>query len=288
MQRKAFNPSGSVFLGGSKFTWIPAHKLENLVENELTEEVAAAAGTTVRHIRLNRIADQEAKKQALLASPVRPEIQRQLLAATTLHQEWLTRLHCHLDTSSVCDATNEDNQPHRQAGAEDLTLANAPGFFPKWPWGVTVAGYSWKPKIPATQKPPKKWRHSEHDWEVICAFLRNLRWKIGSDESAAFCELAIALHVGGHQLDNHASLLIHDVLTKVRQCLQWLAKDPQCQPFPGEMSPGFAKSCGRVLCQGAVVGASFYMSDVSRLFLAAALKAGAGRTTESWKTPFPS
>lgn len=270
-------------------SWIPAHQLETTPEDQLTEVDALRAGTTVRHIVLNRRADAEAKRQALQVSPVNPDIQRILPAAVNLHQEWLTKLHCHLETTTVCkkDDAPQLAQKHDK-GSESLTLASAPAFFPKWAWSASIREYKWKPKIPSNVKMPKRWRHSFHNWQQICSFLQTLVWKIHPNESSAFCEFAIAFHTEGHKLDEHVNLTMHDIFTQIRQCLQWLSKDASCQPFPGSMQPGYAKSAGKVLCQGAIVGASFYMTDRSLFLLASALHAGAGRTTESWKAAFPS
>lgn len=268
--------------------WIPAHRLESTSNQDLTDAAAAAVGTTVRRLIYNRRADAEAKRQALLASPVHPEIQRVLPAAVALHQELLTKLHCQLDTTGVCNhAAFKDQNRTTSQGSDELAFDKAPTFFPKWPWGALVECYPWKPKLPTNVAAPKRWRHSEDNLTCICNYLRKLQWKVHHAESSAFCEFAIAFYTAGEKLDHHANLTMHDVFTQIRQCLQWLAKDPTCQPFPGEMQPGFAKSAGKVFCQGAIVGASFYMSDQSLFTLASALKAGAGRTTESWKVAFP-
>ena len=63
---------------------------------------------------------------------------------------------------------------------------------------------------------------------------------------------------------------------RIRQCLQWLPEDDNCQPFPGKMQPGYSKFEGKVLCQGAIVG----VTNECLFRLAATLQAGAGRTAE--------
>lgn len=193
VQRRALHPRPLTVV------WIPAHQIEQVADADITEEQAQKCGTTKRHVILNRKADHAAKTQALAASPVRPEVQHVVQAAVGLHQEWLTKLHCHLDTSAV--GIHHDDQlaqVDKNGGSEHLSRENAPKFFPEWPWGASAHAYKWLPKIPHQVDMPKRWRHSEKNWKTICDFLRSLRWKIHKDDSAAFCEFALAFHT---QLD---------------------------------------------------------------------------------------
>ena len=285
---KLWHHRKQIFCDPLQVCWIPSHCLEHVSDTDLTESAAQALGTTVRHILRNRQADREAKRQALLHAPVDPKVQRLVTPATLLHQEWLTRLHCHLDTRQQIGEPNleptQGGDSHQPSG---VSLTAAIASFSKWPWNSHLGTYKWKPKIPDAIPVPKRWRSSTSNWHTVCDFLRTLRWTVQPGNSTAFCELAVHFHASGFQLDDHDEMLIHDVYTLIRQCLQWLAKTDGCQPFPGDMQPGHAKSVGKVLCQGAITGASAYLSNHSLHLLACALQAGAGRASESWKLHFP-
>lgn len=81
--------------------WIPAHVLESVPDTLLTEEQAAAFGATVRHNRLNRIADRVAKHLAHRLSPVHQSVQQQARQAIYRHQYWFTMLHAMLPTAAL-------------------------------------------------------------------------------------------------------------------------------------------------------------------------------------------
>lgn len=268
--------------------WIPAHLLEQYPDYAICDALAQTVGSTSQHILHNRWADREAKSQAFKHSLVKPETQRYVEPAVLAHQEWLTKLHVHLATHEVAKPSFQDQASADVIDTEALTIHSAPTFFPRWDWNVSAHLFPWKPKIPADLAPPKRWKHSKHDWMQITSFLGQLRWRSDSHASAAFCELALQLHAQGFHLENHTELTIHDLLTRVRQCLQFLMKDPACQVCPGSLVPGHAKSEGRVLCQGAVVGAVPCYSNESLCLLAQAIGTGAGRTTQSWAVPLSS
>lgn len=265
--------------------WIPAHLLEEFPDFAISDTLAQTVGSTRKNILHNRWADREAKLQAYKYSLVRPETQRLVEPATLAHQEWLTKLHVHLATHEVAKPAFQDTASAAVIDTDALTLDNAPEFFPKWAWDAPAALFPWKPKIPSDLPPPAKWKHSLHDWRQIVTFLSQLRWRTAPHASAAFCELALQMHAQGYELEKHADLTIHDLLTRVRQCLQFLVKDPTCQACPGSLVPGHAKSEGRVLCQGAVVGAVPCFSNRCLFLLAQAVGTGAGRTTQSWAVP---
>lgn len=79
---------------------------------------------------------------------------------------------------------------------------------------------------------------------------------------------------------------MHSVTCVVRQAFQFLIKDQNVQLSPGVFSATHVKSCGRVLPQSAIVNAVPFVHDDALLFLAQILCSGAGRTIESWSSPF--
>ena len=92
----------------------------------------------------------------------------------------------------------------------------------------------------------------------------------------------------GMNLEKHADLTIHDLLTQSATMFAIFSQGSDMPSYvPGSLVPGHAKSEGRVLCQGAVVGAvpCFSNDSLCLFLLAQAVGTGAGRTTQSWAVP---
>lgn len=81
-----------------RISWIPAHKLEHIPVQYLTEDFAKACGSTVQHSVNNRVADYTAREFAASIAPVDPALRQQLKQAILGHQAWLVQLHSLLPT----------------------------------------------------------------------------------------------------------------------------------------------------------------------------------------------
>ena len=264
--------------------WIPAHLFENVPNHQLCPVKAANAGTTVQHIIRNRDADHAARALAGRIAPVYPHMARAMQAAATLHQEWLVRLHAHLDTHAEVSVPPSLDIP---ATVDNFNIVDARRQFPKWDWTAVKALHSWKPKIPDKLAPPKRWRYAQAEWHEICRFARSLRWKIQAGTASSFCEIAVLFHAKGFRCEgDYESITMHSIVCKIRQAFQFFSKDVHVDAFPGDFNPRFVKSAGKVLPQSAIVGAVPFMEDDVLFSLAKALNAGAGRTIDSWRVPF--
>ena len=114
-----------------------------------------------------------------------------------------------------------------------------------------------------------------------------LRWKKEPGSAVAFCELALLFHHLGHRVKgDFSAITIQVVICMLRQAFQYLIKNQDIQTCPGDFSSTFVKSNGRVLPQSAVVGAVPWVQDSALLFIAQTVCNGAGRTIESWRSPF--
>ena len=188
-------------------SWIPAHVCEDTPDELLDPVVVAGFNTTVEHVRLNRRADRAAKSCALRISPVKPDMIPVVQAASTLYQEWLVKLHCHLDTHAV-----HEEEPERSSTNDILDLPTAKRMFPNWLWDEPKRAFPWKPKIALDLKVPDRWRHAKADWHTICCFARQLQWRHEEGCATAFCELAALFHFQGHRLQGDYSVLtMHSV-----------------------------------------------------------------------------
>lgn len=270
-----------------EITWIPAHLCEHIPDQKLDEATAAASGSTLLHVLRNRDADRAAKLCAQRIAPVFFHMPQVMGAATALHQEWLVRLHAHLDTGNDDEVKPDHMQAPPQTADSQITLGAAKTMFPIWHWHPHKSHFLWRPKVPALVEMPKRWRYSAKDWSTICNFVRGLRWREDADGAISFCELAVLFHHTGWRFEACSSALqIHEVTCKLRQAFQYLLKDPKVQVCPGEFSATFVKSAGRVLPQSAIIRAFPLIEDQTLVYLARTLCSGCGRTIESWRTPF--
>ena len=126
----------------SKFSWIPAHQLEEVADNLLTETQAVSCGTTVQHILLNRIADRVAKRLASRLAPVCPEILQP--GESMLHisdiNNGLVQLHSLLPTNADTQVpmTLLVKRQYRKS-LMTLTEAQAMALYPQWHWTTPLS-----------------------------------------------------------------------------------------------------------------------------------------------------
>ena len=206
-----------------EITWIPAHLCEHIPDQKLDEATAAASGSTLLHVLRNRDADRAAKLCAQRIAPVFFHMPQVMGAATALHQEWLVRLHAHLDTGNDDEVKPDHMQAPPQTADSQITLGAAKTMFPIWHWHPHKSHFLWRPKVPALVEMPKRWRYSAKDWSTICNFVRGLRWREDADGAISFCELAVLFHHTGWRFEACSSALqIHEVTCKLRQAFQYL------------------------------------------------------------------
>ena len=263
-------------------TWIPAHCLERVPDTMLTDDLAFAAGSTVEHILHNRLCDRTAKALAQRLSPVQMDIQVAAEQAVHDHQAWLIRLHALLPTHETCHTQDHIDS----AMPEEISKEVCQARFGQWPWGLPKNHYSWKPKIPKGCEPPVRWRGHPENWIQVCKFLSGLRWKLDPDDSFSFCELAVTFHNAGFRIVGDLQFLtFYDIYKVIRDVMLQLSKLDNVQAFAGTFNTAKPRSCGRVLPQGCIDGASPFHTDDCRVLIARAFAKGAGRELESWKLP---
>ena len=262
--------------------WIPAHCLDTLSEVEITEAMAMQKKTTRENILNNRKADQAARFSAKKLAPVHPDMQTRANKAIDAHHAWLVSLHKLLPTSDPGD-------PHvksQDTGPADVPLDQCKLRFPSWHWHLPKKHFPWKPKIPLHMKCPTRWAHTGTEWRTRCAFLRQLSWVQDAEQSYSFTELAAVFHASGFKLDGDTQLLtFFDMYKIIRERMQYMSKQPDCDCFPGRFDSTFPRSCGRVLPQGCIRGGIPYVTDSARLLIARLFQAGAGKTIDSWRLP---
>ena len=265
-------------------SWIPAHQLEEVADNLLTESQALLCGTTVQHILLNRTADRVAKRLAFRLAPVCSETFNQAKHAAYRHQQWLVHLHSLLPTRDT-----QVPDPAEKGVAEvpdDLTETQAMELYPQWHWTTPQAKFSWKPKIPDDMPAPKSWKHGVETWTQVRKFFQNLRWLCHKAESYSFTELAVAFHAAGHRIQgDQEQITFRDLYKVIREALLYLHKSADAQPVPGIFNSTRPRACGRILPQGCIEGATPFVSSQARVLLAKLFGVGADRRLETWTIP---
>ena len=260
--------------------WIPAHCFEQLPIEAISDQMAQSRHTSVRHIEQNRKADLVAKEYATALSPVRVNVQHEAERCILAHQRWLAQLHALLPTDA-------DHCSEEASGApEELDREACCKLFPHWPWRSVAAQFPWKPKIPTGYAQPTNWIGTLAEWEVVCRFLRSLRWKIDDEAVTSIAELTVLFHRGGWKFECDPQLVTYfDLHARLRKAIGIFARCDDAQAFPGTLYPALAKAAGKTLPQGSIKGAAVLIDDVALLQLARLFAFGAGRTLASWKIP---
>ena len=273
-----------------ELVWIPAHKLEHLPTEVISNELAAAYHTEPRHIHLNRVADFAAKKQADDACSVFPHMRSELLRAVLGHQEWLTKMHLSLAGEDLLrsqsyspDASGQVDETPQGA----CTVEEAQKHFPLWPWQAALRLFKWVPKIPRDLDAPPKLKICDEDWLKFCNFLDGLRWQVDANAMISYVELAVIFHARGFSFSiaPGVDLTFHAIASLIRRACTAISSLPSTSAFPGNQNASRAKSSGRCLPCGVIEGAAPFVSDSELALLASVLLAGAGKRFPSWLIP---
>ena len=271
--------------------WIPAHKLENMPIEMISQELAFACGTEVRHIHLNRVADLTAKEQSLASSAVWPSLRDEVLNAVLKQQEWLAKLHHHLGGEEKLPSNpTVDLEPVQVPDDKGFDFATAKKLFPLWEWTQCFSAFPWKPKIPKQLPKPKTIKLADECWQQVCGFVDGLCWIVDTERSISYVELAVIFHARGFRLtlDPLTDVTFRDIASWVRRCMSALANSSGTSAFPGVQRADKARSIGKCLPSGIIEGAAPYMRENELVMLASILHSGAGKRFTSWTIPVSS
>ena len=154
--------SRSLLTGGPVLllTWIPAHVGDELPVSAIPASVIRAAGTTRKHIELNRLADTVAKRFAHSRCAVAAEDKGMLQAAILQKQRTLTDLNRYIGFE--CSATFTDT-PMRHCAVSEIDFRTIhPGL--AWHHSETNFSFSWNHDESSC---PPKLDLSASDWQVF-------------------------------------------------------------------------------------------------------------------------
>ena len=265
-----------------QMVWCPAHLLEHLPLEMISAEAALAAGSNVQDIRLNRKADEFAKR-CIHAEATK-------LKAELLTQEvdvyarllWLAKL------NRACKRS--DTPPAivpvvHTAPTERLTPRQ---LCPRWAWDSPLEEYTWttfnNPDLKGPGKPPL----SDANFHTFLEFMNSLRWKQGEGLACSVFELAAAAFLDGWRFSLPAGTLctLQAYAAIIRAGISF-CKVKLFIVAPLLLDKG-NKCNGKTFPKGAFFGAEVYLSNQTLELFVRAFERGAKATPSSWSLTFDS
>ena len=165
--------------------WVPSHVGDNLENADITEEIAARHGTTVRSIILNKVADKAAKTAASHAAAIHPQMWNATRDAVYQRQLFLSRWNFHIGFNPSAPATADDEPATSLDPLEAMKKR-----FGRWDWIQNASAFSWSStaKIDCSQGWFKKLRPDDVD--TFFRFMHSLHWRVDDSAKTAYVELA--------------------------------------------------------------------------------------------------
>ena len=194
-----------------------------------------------------------------------------------LHQQVvLTLLNKHIGSECLEDFKFETQS------TKQLELQDPRKCFPGLAWDTEESDFSITLDFP-DEPPPSKVLFGAEDWITVLAFFRSLQWKVHDEVLCTYQELAFLFYKRGFRLRSRPSHF-QDLVLQLRKCIVTIQRTP-CA-VPGTPTARATKCIGRVLPQGAVVGALPFFAQNELLAFCRILAEGAGRSAETWTFPF--
>ena len=259
-----------------RMVWIPAHVDDHIPVSMVSADRIEQLGTSRKHIELNRQADRIAKQQALARCAIAPG-DKQFFHSAILHQqEVLTLLNKHIGAECLDDLHFEPRSSKQQE------LQDPRMCFPGLAWEIDVSEFNITLNFPL-ESPPPKVLFGIDDWHTVLAFFQSLHWKVQEGVLCTYQELAFLFYKRGFRLRQRPPHF-QDLVLQLRKCIVTIQRTPFA--LPGVPTARATKCIGRVLPQGAIVGAlPFFALDELHAF-SRILAGGAGRFADSWTFSF--
>ena len=269
--------------------WIPGHVLPNLTTEQITQQMAQAKGTEKHHIFLNRCADAEAKRQAILAAAVHPTDEKWLRSAIDQTHQRLTLIGKRLSSDVESFKLQSKGVQQREDEHQQIpTVERVRDAYPQWLWSANLRYFHWRMHDVFPDQPLDKWPLTDADWTALTKFFSQCKWCQRHDVSVSFVELACLFMVRGftcsNALDETASF--RQVVEQLRKAMCFL-KNNNYQLFPGEWNRCKNKNNGKALPAGAIEACIPYMTDHEMTVFGRMLLAGGGKNLKSWMFSIP-
>ena len=271
-------------------SWCPAHQADDIPVEMLTPQVAKERGCNFLDLLCNRKADVAAKRAALKQCyPSRLENRLRMIKNW---QTWLSKIHVEISKDSA-ERRNRNPRPIDGNSTykilpSQISTTHAVDFFkhllPKWAWEADQESFPWNSTCGIIPYPNSHASISQHDWDVIVAWLLNLKWREGPTLSTSWLELACqAWHDGVRLMNKHTPRVYMITIQKVINQTKKL--DATLQLVPGNVEKK-CKSNGKTHPIGRVSNAEAYICVKALKTMAAPMLHGADHRPSSWDFNF--
>ena len=161
-----------------KVRWVKAHQIDSL----------NWSGGSIDQ-QLNRVADLEAKRQAVAKAPTPLHFYESVKWHLQLKRSWLSRLSLLL-SSSKSDASHDEKAWGRDDDVPESSQAKPINeLYPKWDWNLPREIYKWS-MIQVDVPPPKYWTFTKELWNVTLQFFKDLQWRCDENVGLSIYELS--------------------------------------------------------------------------------------------------
>ena len=259
--------------------WMPAHTCDHKPFLAIDPAEIFVNGCPGWKVRANRLADEEAKRVASQQAIINVDLWPEVFAAAHRRQAALVSLNQIIGSEGIVKKVFRTIEEDQQADCCDEHKSR----FPTWDWHAVSTDFDWQPKKHCPVLVNLNTICSAEDAEIFGQFLLSLRWKLDSDMSVAYVEIAHIL------LSRHFSLTSFETTdtfgSLVRSVKKWcsaiFAIEGQCL-LPGIHKRDGHHVCGWALPRGAIFGARPYISEQELRHFADLLFAGASNSLLSW------
>ena len=178
-----------------QLVWCPAHLLEHLPVEQISEQQALAAGSTLQDICANRKADECAKLQ-IQADALKLKADQQMKEADIFaRQLWLSKL------NRECKKPDTVSQAASMVPTAPMERLTPRQLCPRCAWDSQQATYTWQNTnaldLPGPTKPPL----TGTNFRVFLDFMNSVHWKLGDGLSCSTFELAASAFVHGWRFE---------------------------------------------------------------------------------------
>ena len=272
--------------------WCPAHKLEHLNEDLITESMARDYNTTRLDIIRNRQADKAAKRALRLTCF--PDFNNWNCRQNRIAQwqVWLAKIAALVGETSTKNPTTKSSSSQRSNCKQsiipvaDLTLHHGieafQHYYPKWDW-CQPASFPWQPSFNVDFQLKSYAAISNEQWKLGLLFFNSVCWVVEPGRKTAFTELAFLAWDNGWNFPG-----VPDRVSAVASFLKKICNQASKNDlviFPGCISTKH-KSLGKTLPAGFIDGAWCNLSLTAMKALAIHCLSGRTQTLASWDVSF--
>lgn len=277
--------------------WIPAHLLESLPCELISNQAAREAGSTWLDIFCNRKADAFAK-ECVSQEDVDSHISEKSIKEIKNWQTWLATLNAQLSADESQPAGQQNRfDDYRNPEVEvtkssvvphEISLQHPIDVFksllPKWIWAPNPENFQWISEFPGEYNLSSYANISNQNWLLALNFLKSLRWAVGPSYETAYMELAFYFWFLGHRfLDTIESPSAYCRL--LRKAINQAFKTSESPLVPGTQHSK-CKCKGRVLPAGTLINCYPLIEPNALKHLAFHVLHGRQHTLASWDCSF--